>query len=336
VTPADASDSAAASGASPDAGDLSATLSDLNDRYGIGQAVRFVVGPGGVPLAELRRPGGGAAAACSLLGATVTGYQPAGGAPVLFVSRSSAHAPGSAIRGGIPVCWPWFGPHPSDPTLPGHGFVRTRLWSVEETETVEHGGPDAPAGEAPYTVLGLRLTDSDETRRIWPNAFSARLTVRLGADLDVTLEVEHTGDESDPPLVCSGALHSYLAVGDATRISLTGLEGTRYVDKAGGGATRDQQGPVTIGAETDRIYLDTAGPVTVDDPALGRRLVVSKGGSTTTVVWNPWIERARAVPDLADDDYLRFVCVEAVNTLGDSVTLRPGERHRLRTTLAVG
>jgi glucose-6-phosphate 1-epimerase len=335
VTAADSSDPA--QGAPGDAGELRATLSDLNERYGIGQTVRFVAGPGGIPQAELRRPGAaGATASVSLLGATVTGYQPAGGAPVLFVSPNSAHEPGKPIRGGIPVCWPWFGPHPSDPTLPSHGFVRSLLWSVEETETVEHDGPDAPAGEAPYTLLALRLTDSDETRRIWPYYFAVRLTVRLGADLDVTLEAEHTGDEADPPLVCSGALHSYLAVGDATRISLTGLEGTRYIDKAGGGDTRDQQGAITISAETDRIYLDTAGPVTVDDPALGRRLVVSKGGSRTTVVWNPWIDRARAVPDLEDDDYQRFVCVEAVNTLQDSVTLQPGESHSLRTTLAVG
>jgi glucose-6-phosphate 1-epimerase len=319
------------------AGDLRATLSDLNERYGIGETVRFVAGPGGVPQAELRRPGSaGATASVSLLGATVTGYQPAGSGPVLFVSRNSEFAPGKPIRGGIPVCWPWFGPHPSDPTLPSHGFVRSRLWSVEETETVEHDGPDAPAGEAPYTVLVLRLTDSDETRQIWPYYFSARLTVRLGADLQVTLEGEHTGDADDPPLVCSGALHSYLAVGDAGRISLGGLEGTRYVDKAGGGGTEDQEGAIAISAETDRIYLDTTAPVTVDDPALGRRLVVSKRGSRTTVVWNPWIDRARAVPDLEDDDYRRFVCVEAVNTLADSVTLKPGESHSLQTTLAVG
>jgi D-hexose-6-phosphate mutarotase len=255
---------------------------------------------------------------------------------VLFVSRESAQALGQPIRGGIPVCWPWFGPHPADPALPNHGFVRTRLWSVEETATGggDRGGPGA--GEAPETELTLRLVDDEETRARWPHPFSVRLVVRLGRSLGVALEAQHTGVRGDPPVTCTGALHTYLAVGDVSRISVRGLEGVRYVDKAGGGAVREQEGPVTIGGETDRVYLGTAGPVTVDDPVLGRSLAVSKGGSRTTVVWNPWEGRARALPDLGDDEYREFVCVETANALEDAVTLAPGEIHRLETTISVG
>jgi D-hexose-6-phosphate mutarotase len=320
--------------------DLPATLADLNDRYGIGGAIRFVAGPGGLPVAELRCSE--ATATVALLGATVTAFRPRSGAPVLFVSRESAQALGQPIRGGIPVCWPWFGPHPTDRALPNHGFVRTRLWSVEETATGEgdeegsrqSGAPGG--GESPETELTLRLVDDEETRALWPHAFSLRLVVRLGQTLGVALEARHTGERGDPPVSCTGALHTYLAVGDVSRISVRGLEGARYVDKVAGGAEREQEGPVTIGGETDRVYLGTAASLTVEDPALGRSLVVSKGGSRTTVVWNPWEGRARALPDLGDDEYREFVCVETANALEDAVELAPGETHRLETTISAG
>ena len=252
-------------------------------------AVRFVAGPGDIPLVELRH-GGGATASVSLLGATVLHYQPRDGLPVLFVSRESAFAAGASIRGGIPVCWPWFGPHPADPTLPSHGFVRTAMWSVEETETGSEDG-----GEAEVT---LRLTSSEETRAIWPHPFDLRLTVSLGPALTVSLEATHPAPDGAPsarrrPYTVTGALHTYLAVGDAAPVVIRGLEGARYVDKVAGGDTRDvQEGPLTIAGETDRVYVDTAAPVTVEDPTLGRRLMVAKEGSSSTVVWNPWQGRA--------------------------------------------
>jgi glucose-6-phosphate 1-epimerase len=307
--------------------ELGANLAYLNDRYGIGAAVRFVPGPGDLPLVQLHHRG--ATAAVSLLGATVLAYQPRGGLPVLFVSRASAFAPGLPIRGGIPVCWPWFGPHPTDPTLPNHGFVRTAMWSVEETET---GGDDG--GEAEAT---LRLTSSDETRALWPHPFDLRLTARLGATLTVSLEAHHPAPDGEPdggPYTVTGALHTYLAVGDAAQIVIRGLEGTRYVDKAAGGVEGTQEGPLTIAGETDRVYLDTAAPVTVEDPLLGRRLAIAREGSSSTVVWNPWQRRAEALPDFGDDEYRLMVCVEAANALQDVVVLPPGGSHVLQTVIS--
>jgi glucose-6-phosphate 1-epimerase len=307
--------------------ELGATLAYLNDRYGIGAAVRFVAGPGDLPQVELRY--GGATAAVSLLGATVTHYQPRDGLPVLFVSRESAFAPGRPIRGGIPVCWPWFGPHPTDPTLPSHGFVRTAMWSVEETETGSEDG-----GEAEVT---LRLTSSDETHALWPHPFDLRLKVSLGPALTVSLEAHHPAPGGTPygaPYTVTGALHTYLAVGDAAQIVIRGLEGTRYVDKAAGGADGVQEGPLTIAGETDRVYLDTAAPVTVEDARLGRRLAIAKEGSNATVVWNPWQQRAQALPDFGDDEYRLMVCVETANALQDVVVLPPGATHVLQTVIS--
>jgi glucose-6-phosphate 1-epimerase len=315
--------------------ELGATLDYLNDRYGIGAAVRFVAGPGDLPLVQLHHQG--ATAAVSLLGATVLAYQPRGGLPVLFVSRASAFAPGRPIRGGIPVCWPWFGAHPSDPTLPNHGFVRTAMWSVEETETGSEDG-----GEVEAT---LRLTSSDETRALWPHPFDLRLTARLGDSLTVSLEAHRPAPDgalpgepdSEPdgaPYTVTGALHTYLAVGDAAQIVVRGLEGARYVDKAAGGGEGTQEGPLTIAGETDRVYLDTPATVTVEDPLLGRRLAIAKEGSRSTVVWNPWQRRAEALPDFGDDEYRLMVCVETANAMQDVVVLPPGGSHVLQTVIS--
>jgi glucose-6-phosphate 1-epimerase len=311
--------------------ELAATLAYLNDRYGIGTAVRFVPGPGDLPLVQLRH--GGATAAVSLLGATVLAYQPRDGQQVLFVSRESAFASGRPIRGGIPVCWPWFGPHPTDPTLPNHGFVRTALWSVEETE---EGSEDGGGVE-----VTLRLTSSDDTRALWPHPFDLRLTAGLTTSLTVSLEAHHpapdgslSGASDGEPYTVTGALHTYLAVGDAAQIVLRGLEGVRYVDKVAGGAEGVQEGPLQIAGETDRVYLDTAAPVTVEDPLLGRRLIVAKEGSRSTVVWNPWQGRAQALPDFGDDEYRLMVCVETANAMQDVVVLPPGATHVLRTVLS--
>jgi glucose-6-phosphate 1-epimerase len=311
--------------------ELGATLAYLNDRYGIGMAVRFVAGPGDLPLVELRHAG--ATASVSLLGATVLHYQPRDGLPVLFVSRESAFAAGRPIRGGIPVCWPWFGPHPTDSTLPSHGFVRTAMWSVEETETGSEDG-----GEAEVT---LRLISSEETRAIWPHPFDLRLTVSLGPALTVSLEATHPALDGAPseapdgaPYTVTGALHTYLAVGDAAQVVIRGLEGVRYVDKVAGGADGAQEGPLMIAGETDRVYVDTAAPVTVEDPTLGRRLTVAKEGSSSTVVWNPWQGRAEALPDFGDDEYRKMLCVETANALADVVELPPGATHVLQTVIS--
>jgi glucose-6-phosphate 1-epimerase len=279
--------------------------------------VQAVAGPGGMPHLLLDAPG--VKAELALQGAHVLRYGRQGERPLLWVSREAIYAPGKAVRGGVPVCWPWFGPHPAEPAKPQHGIVRTTMWELRET-----GADD----EVTWARLGLR--DSEASRAIWPHAFDLELAVRVGERLDIALTARNTGDA---PLTCGGALHSYFAVGDVAQILIEGLDGTRYRDKVDGGALKAQDGPVRIAGEVDRVYLDTEATCTLVDPALARLVVVEKAGSRTTVVWNPGAEKARAMTDFADDEYSGMVCVETANAEGDVVELAPGESHTLRAVV---
>jgi len=257
-------------------------------------------------------------------GAHLCEWAPAGhAAPVLFLGPRSAFSAGTAIRGGVPVCFPWFAAHPSDPSKPAHGFARTRMWRVD----------DLTRDEAGDVRIALRLAGDAETRAYWNAAFTLSLTVSLGASLTMTAEVENTGrDEIGYEL----ALHTYLAVGDVEAIRIHGLERTRFVDKTDG--MRDKVGgaePLALAGETDRVYLDTTTPCTVDDPVLRRRIRVDKRHSATTVVWNPGPEKARAVADIGGDAWRRFVCVETANCGPHAVRLAPGARHAMTARIDV-
>jgi glucose-6-phosphate 1-epimerase len=280
----------------------------------------FTALPGGLTAAVIAADH--ATARVALQGGQVLAFQPRGQRPVLFVSRHSHYAEGRAIRGGIPVCWPWFGPHPADPTRPAHGFARTALWSVRASEMI-------PAGT---TRLRLGLTDSDATRRLWPHRFELELTVTVGPVLDVALRIRNPGPAA---FTCTGALHSYLRVSDIGRVTVGGLEGGAYLDTVAGHARAEQAGPVTIAGETDRIYLDTTADCLVADAGWGRVIRLAKRGSRTTVVWNPWTARARQLPDLGDEEYRQMLCVETANAAGDQVTVPAGGEHELATTLGI-
>ena len=296
------------------------SIQQLNDEFARPGRVTFVAGPGGLPVAELRSTHG--AGAVALHGGQALAFQPRGQAPVLWTSREAIYAPGKAIRGGIPVCWPWFGPHPDDPTKPAHGFVRTRRWRVLETA-------GSPGGAA---AIRLGISDDDATRALWPHAFELQLAVVVGVQLRVELAVRNTGDE---PFTYSGALHSYFAIGDIAAVTIHGLESCEYIDKADDGLRKTQAGPVTITSETDRVYLDTDATCAIEDAAQGRRVEVAKSGSRTTVVWNPWEEKARRLPDFGDDEYHSMVCVETANADGDQVTVPPGGAHQLALIVGV-
>jgi len=298
-------------------------IQDLNARFAIADHVSFVAGVGGFPLVAVSNAH--ARATIALQGATVVDFQPHNQGqdtqnPVLWLSRHAVYAPGKAIRGGIPLCWPWFGPHPTDSTKPDHGFARTRPWAALGTSVDEDGA----------TTVRLGLSDDDETRALWPHAFTLELVVTVGPTLRLTLVARNTGPD---PFACSSALHSYFKVGDVTAIAIRGLEGCAYVDKVNGGRSKVQQGPVTIDGETDRVYTGTMATCTIDDSGLRRRITVAKEGSRSTVVWNPWRDKARRMADVGDDDYQGMVCVEVANALNDTVTVAPGDEHRLQTTI---
>jgi D-hexose-6-phosphate mutarotase len=289
-------------------------LEALNDTFAITGQLSFQVGPGGLPLAQIRNRH--AAAMVSLYGAYVLAFQPHGHDPLLWFSSHGPYQPGKSIHGGIPVCWPWFGPHPTDPSKPSHGFVRTAMWNVLAAAALTGGA----------TQLRLSLVSDEDTRDLWPHDFQLRLVVTVGAELRVELIVRNPGSA---PFTCSGALHSYFAVSDAGAITIQGLDGCEYIDKVDGNQRKLQRGPVRIESETDRVYLNTAAPCTIDDPGLGRRTTIAKSGSHSTVIWNPWAEKARNLADFRDGAYRGMVCVETANAGSDTITVAPRGEHRL-------
>lgn len=256
-------------------------------------------------------------------GGHVTRWQPRGGAPVLFLSERAAYAPGQAIRGGVPVIFPWFGPHATDRTKPMHGFARARPWRLITS------GP----GRDGAVVVELGLGDDDATRALWPSSFDVRYRVMIGEALAMELAVTNT---SPAPFTFEAALHTYLAVGDVERIGVTGLEHTTYIDKVDA-MTRKRHGAgaLHLAGETDRVFLGTTARCVVSDPGLGRCLVVDKSGSATTVVWNPGATKGAAIADLEPTGWRRMVCVETANAADDAITLAPGARHVMSATIRV-
>jgi glucose-6-phosphate 1-epimerase len=275
----------------------------LQSRFG-SPGVTFGQDPSG--LIHLTLATRSATARLYLQGAHLTHYQPAGRDPVLFTSAHSHYQPGKAIRGGVPIVFPWFGPHPTDPKQPAHGWARTSVWDLD------HAAVDGTGTAAVTLSLAVE-------------PFALRYTVRAGATLDMELEVHNTGRATVP---FEEALHTYLSVADVRQVGIEGLDGRDYLDKVDGGRRKTQRGPITVTSETDRVYLDTPDTVTVHDA--GRRIVVSKRDSVTTVVWNPWLEKAKRLPDFGDDEWPRMICIETANAAENAVMLQPGGRHTMR------
>ena len=295
------------------------TSAELRERFKVGDDVRFETTAGG--LVEVRVDTPLAHARVALQGAHVIEWQPHGGAPVLFISSRSLFQPGKAIRGGVPLIFPWFGAKADDPKAPQHGFARSSEWQL-----------GAVAKDAKGAVrLTLALAADDATRRVWPHDFTARYQVVIGETLEMALEVENT---SSHPFSFEEALHTYLAVADAREIAVTGLAGTTYIDKVDGFKRKRQEAPqIRLSGETDSVYLDTPATCVVDDAGLRRRLVVDKSGSVSTVVWNPWQEKAGGMSDFGPDEWPKMVCVETANAADNAVRLSAGERHTMRAVV---
>jgi glucose-6-phosphate 1-epimerase len=256
-----------------------------------------------------------ATATIALQGAHVLSWQPSGQQPVIWVSKAAKYADGKSIRGGVPVCWPWFGPHASNSSYPAHGFARTAPWALFATKALPDG----------RVRLEFELVHTDATRAQWPHASTVRNIITVGEELEVALVTTNTGKT---PFQLGQALHTYFVVGDIRQAAVAGLEGCDYLDKVGGGRQR-QQGPVTFTQETDRVYLGTHGCCGIVDPVMDRTLLITSTGSRSTIVWNPWTDKAEKMGDFGDEGPWRMVCVETANAAEDVITLRAGETHCL-------
>ena len=295
------------------------TVNDLQNSFGSGN-VSFFAGNGGFPVVKLTNMFG--EATVCLYGAHVMSYTPAGAVPVLWMSEKSMFTAGEPIRGGIPVCWPWFG---ADVTgkFGGHGYARVSMWNMISAS-------QTPAGE---TTVTLALCDSNVDEKFAPQPFKLELSVTLGAALTVALKIYNTGTAD---LAYSGALHSYFNVADSAAIKVLGLEDCEYSDKVLN-VEGVQNGAIVIDREIDRVYRRTSGIVNVEDPFFGRTIRIAKSGSTSTVVWNPWIEKSKKMPDFGDEEYHTMVCVEAANAsaAADDRVLAPGAMAELRQMISL-
>jgi glucose-6-phosphate 1-epimerase len=226
------------------------------------------------------------------------------------------------IRGGVPICFPWFGPHPQDSAEPAHGFARISPWTLCEADESADG-----------TVSLAFELEADNASLVWPHHFHADVRFTIGATARIELIVQNV---DTVPFSFEEALHTYFTVSDISGVAISGLEETAYLDKVGGQTPRAAEGsPIRFSGETDRVYTDTTADCTIDDAGLHRCIVVSKEHSKSTVVWNPWTAKARAMQDFGDEEWHGMVCVESANVGPAAVTLHPGERHRMSVSLAV-
>lgn len=295
-------------------------ITALNTQYGIPDQVTFIDGPGGLTMVDITN--GKATARIALQGAHVMTWAPRNQQPVIWLSPAAKFGPGKSIRGGVPVCWPWFGPHASQTSFPAHGFARTLPWEPVETRALPNGD----------TFLAFRLTENDTTRAQWPHATPVECHVTVGTALTIELVTRNNAGE---PVTLGEALHTYFAVSDIRQVAVRGLADCVYLDKVDGGKRTRQDGAVTFSGETDRIYLNTTADCLIDDPGMKRRIRIAKRGSQSTVVWNPWIEKAEKMGDLGDNGYLRMLCVESANAAENVVSIAPGAEHRLWVSYTV-
>lgn len=281
--------------------------------------VRVVRGRGGLPAVQVDVPAG--RGEVYLHGAHVTSWSPLD-TEVLWLSEAAVFAPGKAIRGGVPICFPWFAGGLDGTSTPAHGFARTTEWGLVGATT-----------DGRWVELILALTDTEETRARWPHSFAADYRVRMGEDeLALLLTVTNTGDE---PFTFEEALHSYFSVDDIRSAQVEGLDGSRYLDMVPGAdrGPHVQDGPITFTGETDRTFQGTAATALICD---GKRAVtVARNGSDSAIVWNPWVDKSAAMSDFGDDEWTGMVCVETANAKADAVTLEPGAEHTMSAYISV-
>ncbi len=288
-------------------------------RFDIPGIAQLVQGSGGLP--KVRVTSSTVEGEIYLHGASVTSWKPSGAEEALFVSSQSRWDRDHAIRGGVPICFPWFGAKADDPKAPAHGLVRAKPWQIESITHLEGA------------VTVALFTESDpDTKKFWPADFRLVHRVTFGPELSLELRLTNTGKTS---LRFEEALHSYFRVGSIEAARVRGLDGVDYLDKTDSNRRKRQAGEIVIASETDRVYLNTTAAVEVDDPVLRRRIRVAKENSRTTVVWNPWVQKAHALSDFADDEWRQMICVETANAGDAAVELAPGRQHTMKAVISV-
>jgi glucose-6-phosphate 1-epimerase len=295
------------------------TAKELDLHFGIAGRAQVLAEEGGLPKVRITAPQ--STGEMHLHGAQVTSWKPEGTEEVIFLSRYARWAEGQAIRGGIPICFPWFRAKVDDPRAPAHGFVRTRIWALKSIE---------------YNSAGVTVsmsTESDaDSRRWFPAEFRLLQRVTFGSDLKLEFTVSNTGAS---PFRFEEALHAYYRVDDVRKVRIRGLDGAAYLDNTDSNREKRQQGDIVISSPTDSAYVNTRNALQLLDPGLNRSICIAKQNSSTTVIWNPWAEGARTLSDLGEDEWPHMLCAEASNILQNAVELAPNQDYKITVTTTV-
>jgi len=256
-------------------------------------------------------------ASISLLGGQVVAWEPMDQQPVIWLSEKAIFNQGKAIRGGIPVCWPWFGAHSNDASQPAHGFVRTQNWELLTINNLENGSTD------------IQLNFPYQASPVWKHQYELSLQILAGETLELSLQTRNTGSES---FSITEALHTYFQISDIQFVDVTGLDSLDYLDKVQDYQQFSQQGAVAVEEEIDRIYINHSGDCVIDDSKWQRRIHISKQNSLSTVVWNPGEQKSHDMADMNSDGYKNMLCVETANTNTHEVSIEAGESHTMMAT----
>ncbi|MFT4519509.1 MAG: glucose-6-phosphate 1-epimerase [Halioglobus sp.] len=290
----------------------------LNEQFQ-SDSITFIHGEGGLSKCIISNQF--ADAEIYLHGAHVTHFQPSNTGAVLWLSEDAIFDSAKAIRGGIPICWPWFGPHPDNSKFPQHGFARVSQWNVDAvTETIEG------------TELILGLYSSEASGKYLNGEFEAKYKVSVGSQLTVELGVTNTGSTSLSGI--GGALHSYFAISNIDNVLVDGLNNKKFLDQLTG-KTMTQSGHLQFEQEVDSVYFGTSQPIGLIDELSKRRLQISSEGSESCVVWNPWTDKSKLMGDFPDTGFQTMVCIETANAFSDVRGIEPGETHLLSQTVAI-
>ena len=293
---------------------------ELNNRFGVDGHLVFSEGQNGLVMAEITSKY--SSGKISLYGAQVLSFIPKGGKDLLLVSEKSSFEKSKPIRGGIPLCFPWFGGHPSKPELPMHGFARLSDWEVVLSHKADDGS----------VRIKLGLSWNEQSKKLWPFEFHTELEVIFGKNLELNWLIDNTGNSL---FEVTSAMHTYFAVEDVAKARVEGVEGVSFYDSANGGVlTAGESHPLIINQEVNRLYVDTTSACKVVDTAMNRTILLMKSGSSSTIIWNPWIETSKKIADLGDEEYKQFLCVESGNVKNNFVVIEPGQAHF--TTLMIG
>jgi glucose-6-phosphate 1-epimerase len=269
-----------------------------------------------------------ASAKIALQGAHIFHYARKGEKPILWLSEVSDFEVGKAIRGGVPICWPSFGMN--NPDLPQHGFARTAMFEHLSTSELD----------ANTTEVILILRYSKETLTLWPYKFELELKVTVSDKLTMQLS---TTNLDDKPFKITQALHTYFSLSHISDARVKGLDKKPYLD-ALTNKQLIQNGDIVFEEEVDRVYQEV-GKVNgkAREGALGcadillidkdRTLNIKNEGSSSVVIWNPWIEKAKRMSAMRDDAYNDFVCIESANAYEDFRLVGSGKTHILKAII---